>query len=209
MITSEFSIKELELNYSVGIIQVKFKAIPDLTFLFNYLEDLNQLWSESIIQLFSTNFIINEEHVYNACYFAQKAFLQGSNISKALNIELFLYLAANRQIKLGLQSFGLTDSNIKTDDLILCLISKTGDLELIKEHVLKKLCLKPLYSSFNQTNHHKLVILKNFFEISDDQLNVVLKSRGHLVEEENLVVHISCLNELVCEKMSLLSLEKK
>ncbi|MHA1411240.1 MAG: hypothetical protein ACTSO4_01370, partial [Promethearchaeota archaeon] len=59
----------------------------------------------------------------------------------------------------------------------------------------------------------KLITVKNYFEVSDEQLFSVLKTRDVNVKEGNLLNAdinelYSALNDLICEKMVLLSLEK-
>ena len=65
----------------------------------------------------------------------------------------------------------------------------------------------------NKCNYDKYKRVKNYFKISDNQISVVLKTYGLNLQtrtpsEEELVNLFKVLNDLICEKMTLLSLEK-
>ena len=205
---------EIDLKYSIGIskIQLGLNSLS-LEGLFKLVEDIQKDKKGSMIQFFNDELILNSEHVFNACYFAIKAFNNRTNISNQKNLEFILYLATKRQIKQSLSDFGLNSTHISNKELTYCIISSSTELSLIDEVILQKLNAKHLTLDLNKKNHDKFKRVKDYFNISDNQISVVLKTYGlNLLSKtptkEDLLNLYKVLNDLICEKMALLSLEK-
>jgi len=214
MITKSFIINEIDLKYSIGIskIQLGLNSLS-LEDLFKLIGDIQKDKKGSMIQFFNDEFILNSEHVFNACYFTFKAFNNGINISNQKNLEFILYLATKRQIKQCLKDFGLNFTHMSNKELTYCIISSSKELSLIDEVILQKLNAKHLTLDLNKNNYDKFKRVKNYFQISDNQISVVLKTYGlNLLSKtptkEDLINLYNVLNDLICEKMTLLSLEK-
>ena len=151
MITRSFFIEELELKYFVGITQIKFdlsQLLKDneirneedvLNWLFLTIEDLQIKHPESTIQFISDEYVLNQDHLYVASYFMEKAFLNKNNISNKKNIELLLYLSTNRQISRAIESFGISKNTIKEEKLTICIISQINNLNIIIKEILDSL----------------------------------------------------------------------
>ncbi|TFG24524.1 MAG: hypothetical protein EU529_03920 [Promethearchaeota archaeon] len=210
MIVKNFYISDLDLKYLVGINQIRIFDIT-LDFILNLTEKIQNEHKNSILQFFSDKYILNQDHIFTACYYTQKAFADKTNISKRKNIELLLYLATKRQIKNALEAFGI---NLKLDKIIsYVIISNENNLNKINEGVLESLGANEVELTINDQNLKKLNQIKSYFEISDNQINSVLNSYG--VKEFNNELIDSNLNnlflavyDLICEKMAFLSLEK-
>ncbi len=210
MIVKNFYISDLNLKYLVGINQI---GIFDITLdsILNLTEKIQNNHKNSTLQFFSDKYILNQDHIFTACYYTQKAFTDKTNISKRKNIELLLYLATNRQIKNALEAFGI---NLKSDKIIsYVIISNENNLNKINEEVLESLGANEIELTINHQNLKKFNQIKSYFEISDNQINSVLNSYG--VEEFNTDLIANNLNnlflaiyDLICEKMAFLSLEK-
>ena len=167
----------------------------------------------SIIQFFNDKFVLNQEHIFNACYFMIKAFNLNRNISLNQNLELLLYLACSRQIKYGLKFFGLNDEIINKGELNYCIISNSGKIDNITKSICSLLDSVPIDSSILRKSLNKFKNVKDFFEISESQLTVILNSYDlntdlSEITNENLEILYTALSELICEKMALISLEK-
>ncbi|MHA2430738.1 MAG: KEOPS complex subunit Cgi121, partial [Promethearchaeota archaeon] len=122
MIIKKFEIKEREITYYVGINQLKINPqLFTLTQFFKIIEEKKN--NDLVIQIFNNKHVLNSEHVFNACYFLQIAFLNNINISNKKNIELLLYLATKRQIKIAIQDFGINEGEFNTGLINLCSIS--------------------------------------------------------------------------------------
>ena len=151
MIVKEFTIEDLNMKYHVGINQIKFDHLDilksnnlkneedSLTFLFNLIDTVQSKFKDSVVQFFKTKYILNPEHVFFACYFVQKAFYHNINISNTKNIELFLYLSAKRQIKKGIDAFGISTEDLKSSILTYCIISPDNNLNQINKEIFQRL----------------------------------------------------------------------
>ena len=125
MIVRNFYIEAMELRYFIGINQIKFdlnqflkaNSIDDeeeaLNYVFNIIEELQEKNKESTIQFISDKYVLNQDHIFIACYYMQKAFFHKTHISNKKNIELLLYLSTSRQISKGFESFGIDYYDLK------------------------------------------------------------------------------------------------
>lgn len=214
MIEKKISIPDLDLNYFVGLNQIKLNNKQfELNQLLEVIEELQTSYMDSIIQFFNDKYIIDQGHVFTACYYVQKAFLYNINISNKANIELFLYLAANRQIKLSIEAFGVSDINLEKNTLSFCIISPNENIIEINETLIKNLEADEVYFTLNEKTIEKFNRIKNYFEINDNQIISVLNSYGLKNKDitlmnGNLDNYFLSLNDLIYEKMALLSLEK-
>ena len=223
MIVKNFYISDLDLKYFVGInqINIDIKKILELNklksenealdFIFNLVEKV-QIDYDSMVQFYSDSYILNQDHISTACFYVQKAFFNNVNISKKKNIEFLLYLATKRQIKNAIEAFGIKISDLKYGNLNYCIISNKNNLKRINEEILYNLKANEKEITLNSKNVKKFKKIKNFFEISDNQINAVLNS--YEVKEfngndiaNNLINLFLALYDLICEKMALLSLE--
>ncbi|MFX1259048.1 MAG: KEOPS complex subunit Cgi121 [Promethearchaeota archaeon] len=224
MIVKDFNIDDANLKYFVGINQINFdlKQLLDLNkvknenealdFIFNLIEKLQNFYKDSVVQFFSDNYILNQNQIFMACYYVQKAYIYNFNISKKKNIELFLYLAANRQIKIGIKYFGINISNLKMGKISYCVISPENNLDKINKEILENLNAKELGFTLNDKSVEKYNKIKDLFGISNNQIKVILNSYGinkfsNNQIAENLDYLFLALEDLIYEKMSLLSLE--
>lgn len=214
MIIKKYSITSLDLNYFVGLNQIKLNNKQfELNQLIELIEELQTSYKDSIIQFFNDKYIINQGHVFTACYYVQKVFLYNINISKKANIELFLYLAANRQITPSIEAFGVSEINLEKEILNFCIISPNDNITEINKTLIKTLEAEEIYLTLNDKTIEKFNQIKNYFEINDNQIMSVLKSYGLRHEDITLMNgsldnHFLALNDLIYEKMALLSLEK-
>lgn len=225
MIVKEFKIKDLNLHYFVGINQIridlkKFLEINKITdekkaedLIFDKIEAIQNKFLNSTIQLIKSKYILNQDHIFTAGYYLQKAFLQNLNISNKRNIEIFLYLSTNRQISKGIDAFGITDIDLKKNNLISCIISSVNNLKEINNNILLNLNAYEIDITINDQSVEKFNMIQNFYEISNKQLSSILKSYGvHNFNEKQLdyVLNVMymALHDLLCEKMALLNTEK-
>jgi len=211
MIIKKFEIKEREITYYVGINQLKINPQSfTLTQFFKIIEEKKN--NDLVIQIFNNTHVLNSEHVFNACYFLQKAFLNNINISNKKNIELLLYLAVNRQIKIAIQDFGMNEDQFNTGLINLCIISSKDDLDLINREIEKSLNANKLKLTLDKYSLKKYEMVKKYFNISDNQINSILNSYGTKlnakIRDKDIPVLYLSLNDLICERMTLLSLER-
>ena len=214
MITKEYNIEDLKLNYFVAINQIKLTNKNfTLNQLFDLIENIQAPYKGSVLQFFNDKYVLNQDHIFTACYFVQKAFLHTINISKKKNLELFLYLSTKRQIKLGIESFGITEKELEKGELNYCIISPENNIDEINDILINNLGGIEVDFTLDVKTEEKYNRIKNFFEISDNQIIAILNSYGlkagnKLMFDQEIDDLYTSLHDLICEKMALLSLEK-
>ncbi len=223
MITKEFSIKDLNLKYYVGINQIKFNfnhflefnaqnnEIKALDLVFQKIGKIQRNFKDSVVQFFNDNYVVSQEHVFTACYFVQKAFYRKINISNGKNIEFLLYLSALRQIKNSIDAFGISIKDLKTNILSYCVITPINNLDEINEEIIRVFNANEIETMINEKSLEKYDRIKNFFNISRNQIKSIINSYGIKTKEKDsggLETLFLAMHDLICEKMALLSLEK-
>ncbi|MHA2126246.1 MAG: KEOPS complex subunit Cgi121 [Promethearchaeota archaeon] len=225
MITKDFYIKDLDLNYYVGITQIKFELNQFirvnqvankgkvLNKLFSVIEKLENRNRDSTIQLIKDTYILNQDHIFTACYYVQKGFTLKTNISNKKNIELLLYLSTLRQISKGIEAFGIDLNDLNKGELIFCIISQSNNLNTIKIEILNALEATEIELSINNLTIDKINRITRNYELSETQIETILRSYVFIEDDvkklkTNLEHMSSAVYDLICEKMALLSLEK-
>lgn len=221
MIVKEFKIEEINLNYFVGINQVEFdsdyffqtqEVIDEketLDLFFKTISEIQSRYTNSIVQFFKEMYILNQDHIFSACYYLQKAFFNQKNISNKKEIELLLYLSTNRQISKSIQALGIEYSDIRKGNLLYCIISSTNILHKLNNEILKVLKAKEKELTINNASLEKINLIQEFYEISEEQITCILNSYGKdsKCETSHLKSKFSALFDLICERMVLLSIE--
>lgn len=222
MIVREFIIKDLNLHFYAGINQIKiqfdnftdFNNVEDdekaLNQFFSIIEEIQNKYENSVIQFMKDKYILNQDHIFIACYYLEKAFLQDVNISNKKNIEFLLYLAANRQIDKSIEDFGINYSDLNKNKLNYCIVSPRNNLSNIRVELSNVLNAEEEEMTINNQSNSKINLIQNYFKISDNQLNSALKSYGISARNSDLGLNfiVSALYDLICEKMALLHVEK-
>ncbi|MFW9826394.1 MAG: KEOPS complex subunit Cgi121 [Candidatus Thorarchaeota archaeon] len=218
----KFYIRDLNLNYFAGINQIKFNYGKFIDFysinnekkalgkFLEIIEKVQNKYQNSLIQFFRDKFILNQEHIFTACYFTEKSFLQNLNISSKKNIEFLLYLATNRQINKSIEAFGIENADLKENRLVYCISSPMDNIDIINNELLKNLYSESTDLNLNKQSLSKINIIKEFYEISDNQINSVMRSYGFNTEnsKNNLDILVSSISDLIYEKMAILQIEK-
>ena len=202
------------LKIYIGITEVSINieniSSNKLLSLSNYI-DIN--YDNALLQFFNSKYILNSEHIYSACYFTYNAFLSHNNISKSKEIELLLFLSVNRQIKIAIRDFGLPDDTKKDINFILCLSSFQNNLDIIYTDLQDRINFQELSFKLDDYSIERFNRIKNYFDISDNQIKVLLKSanlkiNNNKINEVPLDYLYSALTDIIREKMVLLSIEK-
>jgi tRNA threonylcarbamoyladenosine modification (KEOPS) complex Cgi121 subunit len=225
MIVKEFYIEDIELKYFVGISQVEIELnqflisnnIPNegevLNHLFSMIDELQNKNSESIIQIIKDDYVLNQDHIFVACYYLQKALFHDTLISNKKSLELLLYLSTHRQIGKGIKLFGLNADDLQKGKFTICYISPNDNLKSINDDTLEVLCAHEIGITINDLTLEKITEIIKTFEISEVQIKSVLNSYGiknvNLEKPEKDLHNVSiAVFDLLCEKMAILNLEK-
>ncbi|MHA1508955.1 MAG: KEOPS complex subunit Cgi121 [Promethearchaeota archaeon] len=202
-------------NYYIGINQIEIdpKEIQ-IKELVELIEVIQSQHKDTVLQFFNDRYVLNAEHILHACYFVQKAFYTKNNISNKKNLELLLYLATIRQIKLSLECFGVNHYNLKDKRISYCIISLKDNIQQVNIEVNSYLRSEDISLNLGNLSIDKFNIVKKYFEFSDNQVLTVLKAYGYKsdildINSINIENLYGALNDLICEKMALLSLEKR
>ena len=202
-------------NYHIGINQIEIDPEEiQIKELVELIEVIQSQHEDTVLQFFNDKYILNLDHVLHACYFVQKAFYTKSNISNKKNLELLLYLATKRQIKLSLECFGVNSYNLHNRRISFCIISQKDNIQQVNIEINSYLHSKDIGLNLGNLSIDKFKIVKKYFEFSDNQVLTVLKAYGYKndildINSLNLESLYEALTDLICEKMALLSLEKR
>ena len=202
-------------NYYIGINQIEIDSKEvQIKELMELIEVIQSHHEDTDLQFFNDRYVLNSEHVIHACYFVQKAFHTKNNILNKKNLELLLYLATKRQIKLSLEGFGINNYNLQNKRISFCIFSLEDNLQKVNIEINSYLHSKDISLNLENLSIDKFKIIKKYFEFSDKQILTVLKSYGYKndvidINPLNLESLYEVLNDLICEKMVLLSLEKR
>jgi len=212
MIEKEFHLEEQNMSYSVILNTLKLNERYSIDVIFGIINNLQDKYEDSIIQFFNDDYIVNQKHIFYAVYFSQKAFQQNINISNKLSIEFLLYLAANRQIKIAIESFGISNYDIENGSLNVCIASNKKQVMQIYKELLKLLNVEEIIPKFNEISTEKIQRIKKYYEISKNQISTILSSLNsrnitEIGEVEKLDNIADVCLDLIREKMTLLSLE--
>ena len=163
MIIEEFNIDVLKLNYFVGLTCIEFDGLKyELNQFLTLIEEIQERNKDFVILFFEDQYVVNKEHIYSAIYFAQRAFSQEINISNKKNIEILLYLATKRQIKHGIENFGVKRESLQEGRINICFISPENNIEEIFREILKIFNAKEIEFEIKQKSIEKYKIIKNF-----------------------------------------------
>jgi len=202
-------------NYYIGINQIEIDPKEvQINKLVELIEIIQSHYEDTLLQFFNDRYILNPEHILHACHFVQKAFYTKNNISNKKNLEFLLYLAAKRQIKLSLEFFGVNDYNLQDKRISFCIISQKDNIQQVNIEINSYLHSQDIDLNLGNLSIDKFKNVKKYFVFSDTQILTVLKAYGYKndvldISSKNLESLYGALNDLICEKMVLLSLEKR
>ena len=225
MIVKEFYIEDMELKYFVGISQIEIEINhfletnklnneeEALNHIFKVIEELQNKNNESTIQIIKENYVLNQDHIFIACYYLQKALFHESLISNKKAIELLLYLSTHRQISKGIKLFGLDTDDLKKGKFTICFISPLDNLKSVHDKLLEILSAHEIGITINDLTLEKITEIIKIYELSELQIKTVLNSYGiknvNIERPKKDLYNISiAVFDLLCEKMALLNLEK-
>ena len=164
----------------IGINQIEIDPkefhIKDLLELIEVIQSHHE---DTTLQFFNDRYILNPEHIFHACYFVQKAFYTKMNISNKKNLELLLYLAANRQIKLSLEYFGVNHHNFLNKRISYCIISSEDKFKQVSSEINRYLHSKDISINFKDLSIEKYHRVKKYYGFSNNQILIVLRSYGY------------------------------
>ena len=166
------------------------------------------------IQLYDSNSILSEDHLFFSAFYSLKSTLQGTNISNNISIENLLYASQQRQIKLAIDSVGFKIQNEQEKQTFFYSITGKGKEGITKsnEDLFKSIgCVKCTKLPFSP-NKEKILSIQKKYNISDFELLNSIRVTSFLEELKineipNTTLETAILRCII-EKMALLSMEK-
>jgi KEOPS complex subunit Cgi121 len=149
----------------------------------DFLEKINSFAKENnvMIQVFNSDLIFGEKHLISAFKHAQRAFDTKRNTTNSLEMELLLYAAGERQLKIAIPKMGIKKGNSN-----IALFFYGNNLDDIVDIFLKKFSLK----LDDKLLKGDLNTLKKF-GIKDSEIGTVKdKKHGDLILEKVALVDI-------------------
>lgn len=144
------------------------------------------------IQFFDAELVATWQHLYFAVLNALTAFKNSNNISKSLAMEIMIYASAQRQIRKAVNFLGIKPSTSKIAVIIV------GEQPRILKSFLEKVSKHTNAQQDNlvlDLSQEKMTLIRKAFEISDTELETILKKNDLK----------SALVNLVIERMALLA----
>ncbi len=94
--------------------------------------------------------------------------------------------------------------------LLYCIISPINNIQAINAELLHTLKANEISLTVNIQSNEKFALIKDFFEVSANQITCILKSYGINTNNSDYEINSKflALYDTICEKMALLNLEK-
>ncbi len=143
------------------------------------LHTLRQALDNIPLQILDATYIAGKSHVLFATVNALNAFQQRNNLSAHIEVEILLYLSAQRQISKAIELIGV---NITTRDLAVIFLTSNQAEARLKEEILQRVISGQRDDSIINFNEDKRPYLMQAFNISRLQLQASAKQGFEALE---------------------------
>ncbi|MGD0643700.1 MAG: KEOPS complex subunit Cgi121 [Candidatus Bathyarchaeia archaeon] len=137
------------------------------------------------IQFFDARLIATYEHLYFAILNALQAFQNKTNISKSLAMETMLYASAQRQIQKAIQRCGIKPET--TSMAVIIIVENPTELKAVLQAVTACVGVEP-DERVLEMSIVKEKKIKETFQITDEELKIVMKNENREEAIVNLVI---------------------
>lgn len=147
----------------------------------------NRIEDESGIdlQFFDAQLVASQEHLYFALVNALQAFKDRTNISKSLAMETMLFASAQRQIQKAIQLCGIKP---ETKNMAAILVGEDPiQLKAVLQSITRCVGVEPNEKALGMSKVKGQKIMKAF-QITDQEINAVMKMGNHEEAVVNLVI---------------------
>lgn len=157
----------------------------------SFIQQLLQFSNEEhlVIQAFDATVIYSKDHLISAATHAKRAFLQGTNATNSLALEILLYAAGERQIQKAIKKVGVE----KGEQQIVFLITDSADQKGKKS--IDKAVIRRILKTFQLTTDEQELkadreTLKRF-GITEIELSTIPEEKyGDLILEKIALVDV-------------------
>ena len=142
-----------------------------------------------VIQAFDARVIYGKDHLVSATAHAKRAFLQGTNATNSLALEILLYAAGERQIQKAIKKMGVKKGKQQITFLL------TDSTNQVKNRNVGKAVIQRLLKTFHLTIDENVIkgdrgTLRRF-GITDEELSTIREEKyGDLVLEKIALVDV-------------------
>jgi tRNA threonylcarbamoyladenosine modification (KEOPS) complex Cgi121 subunit len=145
------------------------------------------------LQILDATFIAGTNHALFATLNALNAFKQGNNLSSHIEVEVLLYLSAQRQISKAIELIGV---NTQTRHIVVILLTSNRDEAQRFELILQKALFGQRDDSIIILDENKRIPLMQAFNITPVQIQATTKQG------------LEALEALIIEKSAMLAVSK-
>lgn len=189
----ELRVEGLGETRVIGIVGVSLSFKVDLNSILNLFRKYS---SEYNVVFQALNFRVSASlrHVLASVMRAIRAFNDGRNVCDKLEIEILLYISGRRQIRDALRIAGLPEHT--KDFILICIGESSTDVSNAISRFLDEIGGEVNYCLL-ELNEDKISFLKDAFNLSEVELNTVLR-HGLSIRDviERLVIERSALLEV-------------
>ena len=124
-------------------------------------------------QFFDAKFVATWQHLYFATLNAFKAFKNGENISRSVEMEIMLYASTQRQIRKALDVMGVKDS---TKSVALVVIGENPKVVASTLTIISEQISGERDDIVLELSEEKRKVIQNAFQISDTEIKTIMKN---------------------------------
>ncbi|MEM3565906.1 MAG: KEOPS complex subunit Cgi121 [Candidatus Bathyarchaeia archaeon] len=163
-----------------GFRDVKIADVED------FLETVRKCLAKNVeAQFFDAWLVVTWQHLYFAALNAINAFKNGINISKSLAVEMLLYASAQRQIRKAMSLLGVKPNCEAI--AVLVVGEKAEDVETALQ-VISNVVGGRRDDAVLELSREKIGVIREAFEISDAELEAIVKGNDLMQALVNLVI---------------------
>ncbi|MHA1229681.1 MAG: KEOPS complex subunit Cgi121 [Candidatus Helarchaeota archaeon] len=181
----------------IGITAIRAQNLLNINIVIDEIKKLSMKY-DCEVQLLNANKIATWEHLFFAAINALRSFQGGYNLAKSLSMELMLHVAANRQIKVAIETFGIKIDN--KEIAVVIFANKEENIHNITEELIRFFNGVEDLDLLN-IDQNKLEILKKIFNINDGELTNLINIGPDEDEYKTII-------KIIIDRGALVNLEK-
>ncbi|MHA1311694.1 MAG: KEOPS complex subunit Cgi121 [Candidatus Helarchaeota archaeon] len=196
MIVKKFIENDLKYRL-IGITAISIQKVINIQDIFNRIKQISNE-SECEIQLLNANIVATWEHIFFAAINALNSFKNGNNLANNLSLEILLYIAGTRQIKVALKKVGI---NNLIREIAIVIFSNDEQMIYNVFEEIKRLLSGVEDIKLLEINEKKFINLINLFNINYSEIS-------NLIHEESEEAKFQVIPKIIIDRGSMIALEK-
>ncbi|MCS7364974.1 MAG: KEOPS complex subunit Cgi121 [archaeon GB-1867-035] len=156
---------------SLGVVAVSLSSKLNVNLILDVCRKVSST-HDVVIQVFNPNIIISLRHLLISVMKALRSFSEGRNICDKIEMEILLYISGRRQIRDALKIAGLPE--YAENFISICIGSDDSRIVESLTSLIDYLNGKVDWNML-ELNDEKISFLREVFNISEDELNIVVR----------------------------------